>query len=75
MVKAGQLQQEQVAALLPTLTPRNQYALEIWQQLGKFDWQGIAMLVDLHDVDDPADLIERLILIRDGIIAAQESPQ
>ena len=53
--------------MLPDLTPRNRIALECWQQLGAFDWTGIAMLVELHEIDDPEDLIERLVLIRDGI--------
>lgn len=67
VVKAGSLAKEQAAKLLPELDARNRLALEVWRTLGGLDWVGLSVLVQIEDIDDPGDLIERLVIIRNGI--------
>ena len=67
VVKAGSLAKEQAAKLLPELDARNRLALEVWRTLGGLDWVGLTMLLETEDIDDPGDLIERLVVIRNGI--------
>lgn len=58
----------QIARLLPPVSPAETFAKAIWNKLGgEMDWNGIALLCELHDVTDPEALIDDLISIRNAL--------
>lgn len=67
MLASGAVQEGALDKLRPTLSGANRRAVEFWNIMGGcIDWTALPILCELHEVDDFADLLWRLIAIRDA---------
>lgn len=58
--------------MLPPLEGNAKFALRIWQKLGReINWNGLPVLIELYDVQDPEALIDDLIAIQDQLSASR----
>lgn len=51
---------------MPALTADNRRALDCWHAIGEFSLAEALLWAELHEVEDPEDLIARLVIIRDA---------
>lgn len=58
--------------MLPALEGDARFALRIWQKLGReINWNGLPLLIELYDVQDPEALIDDLTTIQNQLTASR----
>lgn len=56
----------------PPISHESRTAIQIWNVLGGLEWAGLPVVAEMYGVDDPAGLIERLVLIRDTLAEKED---
>jgi hypothetical protein len=54
---------------MPALSADNRRALDCWRAIGEFSLAEALLWADLQDVEDPEDLVARLVVIREAVSA------
>lgn len=67
MLDKRQIVSGALTSLCPVLSTQNQIAVFLWNTMGGLDLTAFPLLVAIYDIQDPAAMLDRLVVIRDHL--------